>query len=66
MSPKYPHIAVRLVGGDGNAFVILSRCRRAAEIAQLPQEEIEQFFTEAMTSDYDHLLQTAMRWFDIS
>lgn len=65
MTPKYPHITVRLTERDGNAFAILGRCRRAAENAQLPEEEIEQFLTEAMAGDYDHLVQTAMRWFEI-
>ena len=65
MTPKYPHITVRLTERHGNAFAILGRCRRAAENAQLPEEEIEQFLTEAMAGDYDHLVQTAMRWFEI-
>ena len=65
MTPKYPLVTVHLTERDGNAFAILGRCRRAAEIAQLPEKEIEQFLTEAMARDYDHLVQTAMRWFEI-
>lgn len=62
-APKYPDIHVQLAGRDGNAFVILGLCQRAARAAGLSQEEIEAFREEATSGDYDHLLQTAMRWF---
>jgi hypothetical protein len=65
MTPKYPHITVRLVGEDGNAFAILGRCRQAARRAGLPQAEIEAFFAEASSGNYDHLLQVCLRWFEI-
>ncbi len=65
MTPKYPHITVALTGHDGNAFVILSRCRKAAREAGLSDGEIATFVAEAMSKDYDHLLQTAMRWFEV-
>ncbi len=65
MTPKYPNITVTLTGHDGNAFVILSRCRKAAREAGLSDDEIAAFIAEAIAKDYDHLLQTAMRWFEI-
>jgi hypothetical protein len=65
MIPKYPDITVTLTGQDGNAFAILGRCRAAARDAKLSDEEIAAFMDEAMAGDYDHLLQTAMRWFEI-
>lgn len=65
MTPKYPQITVALTGHDGNAFVILSRCRKAAREAGLSDPEIANFIAEAMSSDYDHLLQTVMRWFEV-
>ncbi len=64
-TPKYPHIHVQLGGNDGNAFTILGSCRQAAERGGLPPEAVKAFTEEAMTGDYDHLLRTAMRWFDI-
>ena len=64
MEPKYPHISVKLTGRDGNAFMILGLCQRAARKAGLPQEEIDAFREEATVGDYNHLLQTAMRWFN--
>ena len=65
MTPKYPDIIVTLIGQDGNAFAILGRCRAAARDAGLSDEEIAAFMDEAMAGDYDQLLQTAMRWFEI-
>ena len=65
MTPKYPHITVALTGHDGNVFVILARCRKAAREAGLSDDEITVFIAEAVAKDYDHLLQTAMRWFEV-
>jgi hypothetical protein len=65
MTPKYPNVHVQLVGQDGNAFVILGLCQRAAKKAGLPEGEIEAFMDEAQSGDYDHLLQTCIEWFDV-
>ena len=65
MTPKYPDITVTITGQDGNAFAVLGRCREAARDAGLSDEEIAAFMDEAMAGDYDHLLQTAMSWFEI-
>jgi hypothetical protein len=60
--PRYPDIQVQLTGQDGNAFAILGRTTGALRQAGLPQEEIDDYFAEATSGDYDHLLQTTMRW----
>ena len=57
--------AVKLVGQDGNAFNILGICRRAAVNDGWSSEEITTFMDEAMSGDYDHLLRTAMKYFDV-
>ena len=56
---------LELVGADGNAFNVLGLARRAAKKAEWSQEKIDAFFKEAMAGDYDHLLQTCMRYFDV-
>jgi hypothetical protein len=66
MGPKHPTITVKLVGEDGNVFSILGRCRSAMRCADLPQAEIDAFMAEATSGNYDQLLQTCMRWFDVS
>ena len=62
MSIKYPHIEVRLVGEDGNAFAILGRVTAAMRKAGLSREEIRAYTEEATAGDYDHLLATTMRY----
>ena len=56
---------VRLVGEDGNAFSIMGRCSRAARKAGWTQEQIDAVMNEMRAGDYDHLLQTAMKHFDV-
>jgi hypothetical protein len=56
---------VKLVGQDGNAFSILGRCQRAARTAKWDKVRIDAFMEEATSGDYDHLLQTVMRNFDV-
>jgi len=62
MDVKYPHIKVKLVGTDGNAFSILGLVSRAMKQANVPKEERDIFMKEAMNGNYDHLLQTCMKY----
>ena len=64
--PRYPEVEVQLSEMDGNALSILARTRTALRRHGVPQEEIEEFQSEAMASDYDHLLQTVMAWVTVS
>jgi len=57
---------VRLVGSDGNAFSILGKVSAALKKAGYSPEEVKEFQTDATSGDYDHLLQTAMKWADVS
>lgn len=63
--PKYPNITVELVGQNGNAFNILGICLRAMREADLPQEERDAFEKEATSGNYDHLLATCIKWFNV-
>lgn len=63
---KYPNIKVKLVGTDGNAFAILGAVKSAMRKGKVPQEEVDMFMDEAMSGDYDHLLQTAMQYVTVS
>ena len=62
MDPKYPEVTVELLNGDGNAFSILGKVTKELRMAKVPADQIEAFKTEAMSGDYDHLLQTVMKW----
>lgn len=63
---KYPDIEVRLVGGDGNAFIILGKVIRALKSHGIPQEEVNEFREQATAGDYDHLLNTCCEWVSVS
>lgn len=63
---KYPEVEVELVGQDGNAFAIMGRVMSALKKAGVPKEEIDAYFAESKSGDYNHLLQTAMRWVSVS
>jgi hypothetical protein len=65
-APKYPDIHVQLSGEDGNAFAIMGRVGNALRAAKVSQDEINEFYTEARMSDYNHLLQTVMSWVTVS
>ena len=58
--PKFPHVEVELVGQDGNAFAILGNVQRAMRQADVDKTDIDEMMAEAMSGDYDHLLQTVM------
>jgi hypothetical protein len=55
---------VKLVGKDGNAFSIIAAVRLGIRRSNHPELE-EPFAREAMQGDYDHLLQTCMRYVSV-
>ena len=62
----FPDINVRLTGSDGNAFAIIAKVRKALKRNNVPAGQIAEFSEEAMSGDYDHLLQTCMQWVNVS
>jgi hypothetical protein len=46
-------------------LAILGSAIRAMRAAQLLDVEIAQFQDEAMSGDYDHLLQTCLKWVEV-
>jgi hypothetical protein len=65
-TPKFPDVVVELTGRDGNAFSIIGACTAAARRAGVSKADRDAFTAKAMNGDYDNLLRTAMRWFDVS
>lgn len=56
---------LKLTGNDGNAFSILGNARNLAKENDWTKEEIDAFLNEAMSGDYNHLLQTCMEHFEV-
>ena len=65
MEIKYPEINVQLTGKDGNAWAVMGAVTRALTQAGISKEERNEFFKEAISGDYDHVLMTAMRWVNV-
>lgn len=51
-----------LIGINGNAYSILGTVSKGLKRAGNSKELIDQFMAEAMSGDYDNLLQTAMKY----
>jgi hypothetical protein len=66
MTPLYPDVTVELVGQDGNAFNIMGIVSQAMRREGIPKEAITEFHSECMSGDYDHLLQTCMKWVNVT
>lgn len=56
---------LKLVGEDSNAFMILGLARRSAKKAGWTEAQMKTFQDEATSGDYDHLLQTCMKYFEV-
>ena len=65
MEPKYPHVTVQLTGINGNAFVVMGAVTLAMRRGGCNSEEIEEFRSDASSSDYDHLLQTCFKYVEV-
>ena len=57
--------ALKLLGEDGNAFSIIGRARRAGRRAGWTEEQLTAMCDEAMSGDYDHVLQTMFKYFEV-
>lgn len=64
LTPRYPNIEVELT--DGNVYAIIGAVTKALRRAKVSETEIAAFKAEATSGDYDHAIQTAMRWVEIS
>ena len=62
--PKFD-IKVQLTGEDGNAFFIIGRVQKALRKAGATPDQIKEFQDDAKSGDYDHVLQTCMKWVDV-
>ena len=65
MSIKYPNVTVKLTGTDGNAFAIMSKVTAALRKAGVEKPELDAFFKQATSGNYDNLLNTCMEWVDV-
>ena len=60
-----PRPTVKLVGADGNAFMVMGLAFRALSEAGWSKEERLAFQAEATSGDYNHMLRTVMKYLDV-
>lgn len=53
-------VTLKLVGLNGNAFVLMGAFQQQARKEKWTKEEIDEVLQECMSGDYDHLLATLM------
>lgn len=56
---------VRLIGEDGNAFVIMGKVVKALKRAGYSQDQIKEYQAKAMSGDYDNLLAVTMEYVEV-
>jgi len=56
---------VKLTGRDGNAFAIMGAIKKALRQGGADKEYVDQYMKDAMSGDYDHLLQVSMECVDV-
>jgi hypothetical protein len=64
--PKYPqiHMSCDLSTSHGNAFVLMNSVAAGLRGLHIPKKEIEEFYEQAMSADYVHLLAVCSEWVD--
>ncbi len=63
--PKFD-IEVNLSDNDGNAFSIIGRVQKALRQAGASKTQLKEFSEDATSGDYDHVLQTCMKWVNVT
>lgn len=61
MNTPLTNAEVKLSGTDGNAFALIGTVRAAIRKSDHPELAAE-FVAEAMSGDYDHVLQTCLEY----
>jgi len=59
--PLFPHVRVKLTGTENNGFLLAGRVRSALLHAGHQQAAAE-FFDEALSGNYDNLLNTCAKY----
>ena len=60
---KQTGLKLKLVGEDGNAFLIMGKAARLLRKNGMG-DKVAAFQAECTSGNYDHLLATCMEWFD--
>ena len=56
---------VQLTGNDGNAFIVMGLCAKAAKKAGWDKDKVDRVLEEMQDGDYNNLIHTATKYFDV-
>ena len=65
MTKPIYNIDVQLTGRDGNAFSCMAHVVRALRKHGVKQVELDDFMDQAMSGNYNNLLQVCMKWVNV-
>ena len=65
MDVKFPDVNIELIGQDGNAMSIIGRVLKALRKGGATDDEQKEYLDEAMSGDYNNVIQTTMRWVNV-
>lgn len=61
-----PNVTVNLTDRNGNAFMIMGAVTLAMRREGIDKKTIDAYRDEAMSGNYDHLLQVTMRYVNVN
>ncbi len=65
--PLFPQIIVNLTDEvDGNAFAVVGHVKEALRQNGVKPEDQREFIKEALSGDYDHMIQTVMTTVEVT
>jgi hypothetical protein len=63
---KFPNVTSKIIGQDGNAFNLLGIVQQDLRRGGATKEQRDEFLKECISGDYDHLLQTIIKWVNVA
>jgi hypothetical protein len=59
-------ISVKLIGENGNAFVLIGLVKQALRRHKVSSELCDKFVKDATSGDYDNVLRVCMHWVHVT
>lgn len=60
--PRFPTVHVSLLNALGNSHNIVSRTASALKDESVPDSAVQDYITEALSQDFEHMIATTAKW----
>lgn len=64
-APRFPHVRVRLAGGDGSVVSLMSEVTRAMWLAGVPEADMERYCADVVVLDFPRAVAVTSHWVDL-